>query len=52
MRDLTHLYHHLLREPATTGAIPVTVRMVLDTKHFVKDYNEGFVTMGNGGIGR
>jgi hypothetical protein len=55
MRDLTHLYRHLLKEPTTAGAfgaIPVAVQMVLDTKHFVKDYHEGFATIDDGGIGR
>ncbi|XP_073010909.1 PHD finger protein PERSISTENT TAPETAL CELL 1 [Typha latifolia] len=47
MRDLLHLYKHILKEPGpaiTTGvfgAIPVAVRMVLDIKHFVKDYQDG-----------
>ncbi|CAL5088076.1 unnamed protein product [Urochloa decumbens] len=51
MRDLAHLYRHVLREPSqalTAGAfaaIPLAVRMVLDTKHFVKDYHEGFAPM-------
>ncbi|KAL6656111.1 hypothetical protein ACP70R_006937 [Stipagrostis hirtigluma subsp. patula] len=55
MRDLTHLYRHLLKEPSpalTTGAfaaIPVAARMVLDTKHFVKDYHEAFAPINNGG---
>ncbi|WVZ65144.1 hypothetical protein U9M48_014556 [Paspalum notatum var. saurae] len=58
MRDLTHLYRHVLKEPCqalTTGAlgaVPVAVRMVLDTKHFVKDYHEGFApinTVGSAG---
>ncbi|XP_020083265.1 PHD finger protein PERSISTENT TAPETAL CELL 1 [Ananas comosus] len=47
MRDLLHLYKHILKEPGVAlttgvfGAIPVAVRMVLDTKHFVKDYQDG-----------
>ncbi|CAN6217872.1 unnamed protein product [Urochloa humidicola] len=51
MRDLTHLYRHVLKEPSQAltasafAAIPVAVRMVLDTKHFVKDYHEGFAPM-------
>ncbi|KAL6846238.1 hypothetical protein ACP4OV_023686 [Aristida adscensionis] len=55
MRDLTLLYRHVLKEPSqalTTGAfsaIPVAVRMILDTKHFVKDYHEGFAPINNGG---
>ncbi|CAM0951629.1 unnamed protein product [Alopecurus aequalis] len=57
MRDLVHLYRHVLKEPSqslTTGpfdAIPVAVRMVLDIKHFVKDYHEGMAATNNGGIG-
>jgi len=57
MRDLTHLYRHVLREPSqalTTGAfgaIPVAARMVLDTKHFVKDYHEGFAPINSVGAG-
>ncbi|TVU09761.1 hypothetical protein EJB05_43256 [Eragrostis curvula] len=57
MRDMAHLYRHLLKEPSqalTTGAfgaIPVAVRMVLDTKHFVKDYHEGFAPIDDGGVG-
>ncbi|CAN6204619.1 unnamed protein product [Urochloa humidicola] len=57
MRDLAHLYRHVLREPSqalTAGAfaaIPVAVRMVLDTKHFVKDYHEGFAPMNSVGVG-
>ncbi|XP_051188013.1 PHD finger protein PERSISTENT TAPETAL CELL 1 [Lolium perenne] len=58
MRDLVHLYRHVLKEPSqalTTGAfgaIPVAVRMVLDIKHFVKDYHEGIMAAtSNGGIG-
>uniref|UniRef100_A0A0D9XEB7 Zinc finger PHD-type domain-containing protein n=1 Tax=Leersia perrieri TaxID=77586 RepID=A0A0D9XEB7_9ORYZ len=58
MRDLAHLYRHVLKEPSQAltagafGAIPVAVRMVLDIKHFVKDYNEGLVaTASNGGFG-
>ncbi|XP_062194653.1 PHD finger protein PERSISTENT TAPETAL CELL 1 [Phragmites australis] len=57
MRDLTHLYRHVLKEPSqalTTGgfgAIPVAVRMVLDTKHFVKDYYEGSAPINDGGVG-
>nr|CAB3457206.1 unnamed protein product [Digitaria exilis] len=58
MRDLAHLYRHVLKEPSqalTTGAfaaIPVAVRMVLDTKHFVKDYHhqQGFAPV-NGSVG-
>lgn len=57
MRDLVHLYRHVLKEPSqalTTGAfgaIPVAVRMVLDIKHFVKDYHEGMTASNNGVIG-
>lgn len=57
MRDLVYLHRHVLKEPSqalTTGAfgaIPVAVRMVLDIKHFVKDYNEGIVAASNGGVG-
>ncbi|XP_066383314.1 PHD finger protein PERSISTENT TAPETAL CELL 1-like [Miscanthus floridulus] len=57
MRDLTHLYRHVLKEPSqalTTGAfgaIPVAARMVLDTKHFVKDYHEGFAPINSVGVG-
>uniref|UniRef100_A0ACD5XSG0 Uncharacterized protein n=1 Tax=Avena sativa TaxID=4498 RepID=A0ACD5XSG0_AVESA len=57
MRDLVNLYRHVLKEPSqalTTGAfgaIPVAVRMVLDIKHFVKDYHEGMDATNNGGIG-
>ncbi|CAD6224757.1 unnamed protein product [Miscanthus lutarioriparius] len=57
MRDLTHLYHHVLKEPSqalTTGAfgaIPAAARMVLDTKHFVKDYHEGFAPINSVGVG-
>jgi len=57
MRDLTHLYRHVLKEPSqalTTGAfgaIPVAVRMVLDTKHFVKDYHEGFARISSNSVG-
>ncbi|PAN12699.1 hypothetical protein PAHAL_2G285000 [Panicum hallii] len=57
MRDLAHLYRHVLKEPSqalTTGAfgaIPVAVRMVLDTKHFVKDYHEGFAPINSVGVG-
>ncbi|KAL5201104.1 hypothetical protein ABZP36_035458 [Zizania latifolia] len=56
-RDLVHLYRHVLKEPSqalTTGAfaaIPVAVRMVLDVKHFVKDYHEGFVATSSSGFG-
>ncbi|KAJ3677061.1 hypothetical protein LUZ60_002785 [Juncus effusus] len=48
-KDMFHLYRHILKEPGTSGwvhsnaplgAIPMAVRMVLDTKHFVKDYQE------------
>jgi hypothetical protein len=57
MRDLAHLYRHVLKEPSQAltagalGAIPVAVRMVLDTKHFVKDYHEGFAPIGDVGAG-
>jgi hypothetical protein len=59
MRDLVHLYRHVLKEPSqalTTGAfgaIPVAVRMVVDIKHFVKDYHEGSMAAAtnHGGIG-
>ena len=57
MRDLVHLYRHVLKEPSQSlttgafGAIPVAVRMVLDIKHFVKDYHEGMAATNNGGIG-
>uniref|UniRef100_J3MXZ6 Zinc finger PHD-type domain-containing protein n=1 Tax=Oryza brachyantha TaxID=4533 RepID=J3MXZ6_ORYBR len=57
MRDLVNLYRHVLKEPSqalTTGAfgaIPVAVRMVLDIKHFVKDYHEGLAATSNGGFG-
>uniref|UniRef100_A0A0E0IKQ6 Zinc finger PHD-type domain-containing protein n=1 Tax=Oryza nivara TaxID=4536 RepID=A0A0E0IKQ6_ORYNI len=57
MRDLVHLYRHVLKEPSqalTGGAIPVAVRMVLDIKHFVKDYHEGQAAAssnGGGGFG-
>lgn len=57
MRDLSHLYRHLLKGEPTTGqasfvgAVPAAVRMVLDTKHFVKDYHQGFPTIEDGGIG-
>ncbi|KAK3133468.1 hypothetical protein QOZ80_6AG0536910 [Eleusine coracana subsp. coracana] len=60
MRDLAHLYRHLIKgDPNTTttltggtsSAIAVAVRMVLDTKHFVKDYHQGFATIDDGGMG-
>ncbi|RCV11911.1 hypothetical protein SETIT_2G224700v2 [Setaria italica] len=57
MRDLAHLYRHVLKEPSQAltagalGAIPVAVRMVLDTKHFVKDYHEGFAPVSSVGAG-
>ncbi|RZR90642.1 hypothetical protein BHM03_00018556 [Ensete ventricosum] len=47
MRDMFYLYKHILREPssaAATGmldAIPMAVRMVMDTKQLVKDYQQG-----------
>jgi len=56
MRDLTHLYRHVLKEPSQAlaagafAAIPVAVRMVLDTKHFVKDYHQGFAPTNGGGV--
>lgn len=57
MRDLVHLYRHVLKEPPTQlpltasagsgaaafGAIPVAVRRVLDVKHLVKDYHEAIM---------
>ncbi|KAI4990188.1 hypothetical protein ZWY2020_038551 [Hordeum vulgare] len=57
MRDLVHLYRHVLKEPSqalTTGAfgaIPVAVRMILDIKHFVKDYHEGMTGTNSGVVG-
>uniref|UniRef100_N1R2G2 PHD finger protein n=1 Tax=Aegilops tauschii TaxID=37682 RepID=N1R2G2_AEGTA len=57
MRDLVHLYRHVLKEPSqalTTGAfgaIPVAVRMILDIKHFVKDYHEGMTATNSGVVG-
>ncbi|XP_044397648.1 PHD finger protein PERSISTENT TAPETAL CELL 1 [Triticum aestivum] len=57
MRDLVHLYRHVFKEPSqalTTGAfgaIPVAVRMILDIKHFVKDYHEGMTATNSGVVG-
>lgn len=45
MKDLFYLYMHILRAHSTMavngvfGAIPMAVRVILDAKHLVKDYN-------------
>ncbi|WOL06617.1 PHD finger protein PERSISTENT TAPETAL CELL 1 [Canna indica] len=47
MRDMFYLYKHILKQPTSAvvsgmlDPIPGAVRMVLDTKHFVKDYQQG-----------
>ncbi|KAJ0987298.1 hypothetical protein J5N97_005654 [Dioscorea zingiberensis] len=46
MKDLLYLYKHILKErrPAFTsgifGSIPMAVRIILDTKRLVKDYDQ------------
>lgn len=49
MRDMLYLCKHILKEHKPTtiatgifGAIPMAVRMILDIKHLVKDYEERF----------
>lgn len=47
IKDMFYLYKHILRAHGTVvvngmfGAIPMAVRVILDTKHLVKDYSRG-----------